>query len=651
MKKQNYLFVTCFFILFSAFSLTAQNSLSRIELDSLWKVWNNPEHDVRERTEALSQLSWDGYLRTVPDSSIILSRLLRKFAEENKNFDLATDALNTEATAWYLKGDLKRAVKVYEVAIKYATLHRSSTLKNVLIGNLAIVLQELGDHVKALEYYMKDLAYCEKKRDSMLISGVKTNIATVFIEMGDTASAMMYYNSSYEIALALNIKEDIIINSLNIGDVYHKSGNIAASLRWFYRADSVSQGYDNNFYKANIQIMIGEALIEKKELVEAERAITFGLNLSESIDDTQGQTRALTGLAKIKLRQSNFAEGIQFANRAFQLSSETGAVKDRLEAIKVLHLLHRASGSFRQAIEMLDMQVALRDSILSVDNQRGVMRTQMQYDFDKKEALLAAEQEKKEALAKEEIRRKNIQRNASVGVLLLLILLAGSIYRGKKKSDELLLNILPYETAQELKKKGTSDAVLINQVTVLFTDFKGFTALSEKLAPKELVKDLHECFSAFDRICGKYGIEKIKTIGDAYMAAGGLPTPNLTHAKDVVKAALEIAEFVEVGKKLKIEKGEPFFEIRVGVHTGPVVAGIVGIKKFQYDIWGDTVNTASRMESSGAVGKVNVSQSTYEQIKDEFTCEYRGEIEAKGKGKLGMYFVDEAKFSSKSETQ
>ncbi len=219
----------------------------------------------------------------------------------------------------------------------------------------------------------------------------------------------------------------------------------------------------------------------------------------------------------------------------------------------------------------------------------------------------------------------------------------------KKRSDDLLLNILPEEVAEELKANGQALAKHFQNVTVLFTDFKGFTAMSEQLTPTQLVKDIHECFSAFDRITEKYGVEKIKTIGDSYMAVGGLPTPNTTHAVDVVKAALEIRDFIAEGKARKVAAGLPYFEIRIGVHTGAVVAGIVGVKKFAYDIWGDTVNTASRMESSGEAGQVNISGTTYALVKEEpgFIFTSRGMVPAKGKGDLAMYFVDLAASGSR----
>ncbi|MFM9944199.1 MAG: adenylate/guanylate cyclase domain-containing protein [Bacteroidia bacterium] len=214
------------------------------------------------------------------------------------------------------------------------------------------------------------------------------------------------------------------------------------------------------------------------------------------------------------------------------------------------------------------------------------------------------------------------------------------ISREKERSDELLLNILPAEIAEELKDTGASKAKSYDEVTVMFTDFKGFTQLSEKLSPKELVAEINECFSAFDHIMHKYGVEKIKTIGDAYMAAGGLPTANNTHPNDVVNAAIAVQQFMQEHKVVKEAAGKLFFEIRIGVHTGPVVAGIVGVKKFAYDIWGDTVNTASRMESSGEVGRVNISGTTYELVKDKFKCTHRGKVIAKGKGEIDMYFVE-----------
>ncbi|WP_342644405.1 adenylate/guanylate cyclase domain-containing protein [Mucilaginibacter sp. CSA2-8R] len=207
----------------------------------------------------------------------------------------------------------------------------------------------------------------------------------------------------------------------------------------------------------------------------------------------------------------------------------------------------------------------------------------------------------------------------------------------KQRSENLLLNILPADVAEELKEKGSANARLFDEVTVLFTDFVNFTTVSQQLTPEELVAELHFCFMAFDKIISTFNIEKIKTIGDAYLAVGGLPNADHQHAENIVKAALEIAAFV---RERKANLGDKTFNIRIGIHSGSVVAGIVGVKKFAYDIWGDTVNTAARMEQNSVSGKINVSESTYNLVKDTFAFTYRGEIEAKNKGALKMYFVD-----------
>lgn len=240
-------------------------------------------------------------------------------------------------------------------------------------------------------------------------------------------------------------------------------------------------------------------------------------------------------------------------------------------------------------------------------------------------------------ISKEEITRLSILSEQLAGIIYSSNLFR-QVKEERQKSEKLLLNILPEYVAGELKEKGFAESV-----SVLFTDFKDFTKIAESMVPKKLVEELDRCFSSFDSIMEKYGLEKLKTIGDSYMCAGGIPKQNLTHAIDCALAALEIQEFMKKMKKEKETEMSSYWELRLGIHSGSLVAGVIGKKKFTYDVWGDTVNTASRMESSGTPGRVNISETTYKLVQEFFDCEYRGRIQAKNKGGVNMYYLNRIK--------
>lgn len=223
---------------------------------------------------------------------------------------------------------------------------------------------------------------------------------------------------------------------------------------------------------------------------------------------------------------------------------------------------------------------------------------------------------------------------------VLVQVLSQNLNQERRKSDRLLRSVLPETIAEELKLTDRVQPVDYESASVLFTDFVGFTQIAEGFTPQHLIEELDSCFSAFDRIANKHKLEKIKTIGDAYMAVGGVPLANRTHAVDCVLAALEIEHLVSRLREEEMAERRPYWEIRVGIHSGDLVAGVVGREKFSYDVWGDTVNTASRLESSGVAGRINISGATHELVKDFFDCEFRGKVPAKHKGEIDMYFVN-----------
>jgi adenylate cyclase len=367
-----------------------------------------------------------------------------------------------------------------------------------------------------------------------------------------------------------------------------------------------------------------------------------------SVDLMAELKRLETQKAKAEdMAESRAAEVASTQEEVNQLSLESRQKQDRLARQGLL--IERKNSLLGQKDELL----VQKDSILT----QHELALRFQQD-----QIKILEQEK--ALQAAEVEYERTVRNALLAGAGLLLLLAGLLWRliankqranrelarknaqldaARKRSDELLLNILPSELVDELKIQGITRTRHHEDVTIMFTDFRDFTKISEKLSPTDLVQEIDYCFRHFDHIIGKYpSIEKIKTIGDAYLCAGGLPEAHPHHAREVVAAALEIRDFIQELEQQRRREGKLWFQIRIGVHTGPVVAGVVGATKFAYDIWGDTVNTAARLESASEPGQVNISDATYQRVKDFFQCQHRGEISTKNKADMNMYFVESA---------
>ncbi|MDX1333343.1 MAG: adenylate/guanylate cyclase domain-containing protein [Robiginitalea sp.] len=353
-------------------------------------------------------------------------------------------------------------------------------------------------------------------------------------------------------------------------------------------------------------------------------------------------------------KQAEYTKAHDLAEVGLRHAERLGKKEWISRASWVLAQLDYQSEEYKEAFEHQAMYMQYKDSmdVETVDLTR-YERERAQLMADRAEANLELESQKRK-------QERAALWATGVTALLFIIVAMGVFgrYRYMRKtnkiiseerdrSEDLLLNILPKETAHELKEKGRVRAQRFDAVTVLFTDFQGFTKHAESIDPEKLVKSLDHYFGHFDTLMDKYGLEKIKTVGDAYMCASGLPFPSPDHAHRVVEAAMEMLEFVEASKT-DPDEDHIRFDIRIGINSGPVVAGIVGTKKFAYDIWGDTVNIASRMESTSETGRINIAEETYQLVRDDYECEYRGEIDAKNRGKLNMYFLVGRKTRSKT---
>ncbi len=537
-----------------------------------------------------------------------------------------------------INGDIPLALQYYNEGIELSKEGVDPLVYASLLNNIGYVYSGLGDMPRAMSYYRSALHIRDSLNDKRGIATCINNLAGIYRDQGELDTALVYYERFTATCAEIKDSSGIALGLNNIGKMYITLHDTLKAREYLDRSYAISVKIGDE--KEIGHSLYGKALLsfESGDFVRTRAYLEDAIDHQKRAGHMRSMASSMLKLAETELKLGEHELALQYASESHEIALKTGYLDLIQRSAGTLKNVYRQTGNDSLALVMYELEVKMRDSITNETNRKLIIRNGLEREFELKTVEL------------EQIsQREKLIRNFALGglgivliFLVFVIIQRNNISKERKRSDALLLNILPSAVAEELKVTGKSETQAFDEVTVLFTDFKGFTQISERLSPKELVQELDEHFKAFDAIMEKYGVEKIKTIGDSYMAAGGLPVANTTNPFDVVTAAMDIKTYMENVNAGK-QAGKEVFEIRIGIHTGPIVAGIVGVKKFAYDIWGDTVNTASRMESSGEAGKVNISESTYQHVKDNFNCTYRGNITAKNKGEIAMYFVDSSK--------
>ncbi len=626
-------FFSIFFIGFSLFclagTLSAQN---RHFSDSLFRELEGGNIDTNTFFELCHCINNDLY--NDPDQSMEDAKRVLDIALSSSYHRVVPRMIMYQGISHDLNGQYDSAIMMYDSALSMAIKYDLKEDQGNIYNNYGIVYSIMGQLELSLEYLMKALEIFIQTEDSLSMAKVYNSLGSRYSEMGMNDQAIYYY----EQAIIINEKNEdhsrLVKNYGNIGTVYSELDEHEKALEYYTKAFMIQKDLDN---KVDMSITLSNMAITYKNMQKFGLALSFAeqsYTLALQTNDEIGKLVYFITTAEIYRDQEFYKKSLKNYLLAESMANSLGARQNQLEIYDGLADIYFRLGDFENAYLYKEKYNEERLSLLDTEKNKALEKIN---EFEDEQVKAEIDLLNKDAKIQDlMIRRQKIIRNSVAGLgggILLLALLLLHRYRyvrrtrntlaeknviiqdEKEKSDKLLLNILPEETAEELKEKGSSKARSFEMVTVLFTDFAGFTKMAEVLSPDELVAEIDHCFKAFDNIIANYNIEKIKTIGDAYMCAGGLPIPNKTNPSDVVRAAMEIRDFMLALKENRTSKGLPYFEIRIGINTGPVVAGIVGIKKFQYDIWGDTVNIASRMESSGEIGEVNISGTTYNLVR------------------------------------
>jgi len=585
------------------------------EADSLQAIWDNQNIAVQTRLNAFQLLIWEHYLFNKPDTGFYLAQTSYNFANKYRLKKQMADALHMQGISFALR----------------------------------------GAHFKALDYYKLALKLREELGDKKGIAASLNVIGLVYYNQSDTLSALTYFEKAFEKYEQAKVRKESAAPLSNIGIIYMDRKQWNKALYFFEKAVEIQELFNDQRGLTNCLGSIGLIYLHQGRLAEGIGFIERAISIAKNISDNFWLARHYNNVGSYYAKHGRLEEAIDWCKKGLAVAESSAILVQQKLGCICLYEAYKGLNNLKRALFYHESVKMIGDSLYNAETVRKLQQMEFETVLLQDSINQAAQNRLLDLARKKEVsRQQNIQHIAlGLGAVLLIMIVAlygrlRSVRRAqtvlqveKDRSEQLLLNILPAEIAAELKLKGSAIARNYDAVSILFTDFKDFTAQSANLSAGALVNEINHCFEAFDGIMGKYNIEKIKTIGDAYLAAGGLPKPADNAVKNTVLAALELQKFISRRKIENTTIGKTAFEMRVGIHTGPIVAGIVGVKKFQYDIWGDTVNTALSIETAGEVGKVNISQSTYELLQNDvaFIFEDRGLVEVEGKRKLPMWFV------------
>lgn len=603
------------------------------------------------RIDILGQLS-KSLVGTEIDASIAYAKEAITLSEKIGDVERKAYMLKNAGLGYYYKGEYVEVLEYWKASLRaFESIHHPKGISN-LLSNIGAVYNSTGDYTKSLDYFLKALRIAEEYKDDFRRATVLQNLGALYSNNGEYDLSETYYEQGLTLCQQMDYKECVSLASLNLGEVYENKELLEEASIWVNKSIKIAKAENLPFYPETL-IKSGNLKLKQRKFKEALELAKNAYEIGKENNSKSNLQMSLNVLGKIYNQTNQAHLAIPALYESIEYGEQIGRNANLKTAYEELIIALRKKGDYSRALVAQDSLLKVNQAIFDIEKDKKLSNLQLEFNLEKREteiALLNADN----AIKNQEIEQAKVQRNFFSAIALFLIaLLSGVFYmyqyarkknkiisEEKNKSDHLLKNILPPETAEELKRNGVVQPKRYDYTTVLFTDFVAFTKKAELNSPEVLVNSIDYYFKKFDEIIARNHLEKIKTMGDAYMCAGGLHTSDEHHAtitQDTVNAASEILQFMKESA-INLPEGIVPFQIRIGIDSGPVVAGVVGQSKFQYDIWGDTVNVAARMEANSEPDKINVSENIYQQLKEKLTFLYRGTIDVKNKGMMKMYF-------------